>query len=312
MTLTDDLESHYGYIISMVAMGQRKLIDVRYQDLNKRQVIDDNMKFVRALLMLIDAQPGSRTDTKHLDGAIESLTAMEQDRDSPVRHLVLGYCYLDKLLRLSDGYDFDPSLLENAHRNLMLAYDLGRDNARIKAAALMDLALLHQRVQNHGLAAQFFSKRKALGFVSDEDAARFAWVYGRSLFYANQPDKAAAELGASMKIAPAKNQVAYAERRAFYLVSAGGYGEAVEAYNKLFGGHQLQGDLNPRQGVPWLWVQPFQTQTRRGSEGCLQPVPRARGALKGHRKGRRSCRGFSTRPDQARCLWTTFANGDGR
>lgn len=244
LSLTDDLESHFGYIVSLVANNQRQLLDVRYQNLKQRQFIDDNMKFVQALLLLIDAHSEERRDTKALNGAIENLTSMEQDRDSPVRYLLLGYCYLDKLLRTSDGYDFDAALLENAHRSLMLAYDLGRDNARIRAAALMDLGLLHQRVQNYALAAQFFSKRKELGFVSNEDGARFGWFYARSLFYANQPDKAVAEIEDAMRIAPAKYQVPFTERRAFYLHAARSYAEAADAYRKLFASHQISGDLN--------------------------------------------------------------------
>ena len=73
LSLTDDLESHFGYIVSLVANNQRQLLDVRYQNLKQRQFIDDNMKFVQALLLLIDSHSGSRGDTKALDGAIENL-----------------------------------------------------------------------------------------------------------------------------------------------------------------------------------------------------------------------------------------------
>jgi hypothetical protein len=154
----------------------------------------------------------------------------------------LGACYLDKLQRLSQGYDFDRETFEAAHRNLMLAYDLGRDNARIKASALMDLGLLHQRVQNHGLAAKFFAKRKDLGFISDEDSARFAWFYGQSLFYSNQPDKAADELGRVVN--PKNYSGPLLDRWAFYLQAAGKYESATQAYQKLFQSGFLKGDLN--------------------------------------------------------------------
>ncbi|MGK5083389.1 hypothetical protein WDW37_08780 [Bdellovibrionota bacterium FG-1] len=239
LSLTDDLESHEGYIRTMILKNQRAVIDERYANLKQRQFVDDNFKFVEALLILMDARPSGRLDVKHLDQAIEKLDAMVQDRDSPIRYLLLGYCYLDKLLRLGSGYDFDHTLFEGAHRNLMLAYDLGRDNDRVKAAALMDLGLLHQRVQNHGLAAKFFAKRKVLGFTSPDERTRFSWFYSRSLFFSNQSEQAALELGEL-----GNSSVVFQERRAFYLQSAGKFDRAIALYGDLLKTNQLTGDLN--------------------------------------------------------------------
>ena len=244
LSLTDDLESHYGYIKSMVLRGQRKTLDDRYQNLKNREFIADNIKFVEALLILLDATPDAR-ETKHLDQAIERLASMENDTDAPVRYLLLGYCYLDKLMRLADGYTFERNLFDNAHKNLMLAYDIGRGNARIQAAALMDLGLLHQRVQNHGLAVKFFTKRKTLGFLGDEEAVRFAWVFSRSLFYSNQPELAEKELGSALDLK--QTQVAdtpLLERRAFYLQASRNFAEAVKIYQKLLRTDAVKGDLN--------------------------------------------------------------------
>jgi hypothetical protein len=246
LSLTDDLESHYGYIRSMVLQNQRKTVDVRYANLVKREFINDNMKFVRAFLILLDAAPSDRKDVRYLDEALSQLEAMEQDRDSPVRYLMMAYCYLEKLSRTADGYDFSTPLFESAHRNLMLAYDVGRDNVRVRAAALMNLGLLHQRAQNHGLATKFFATRKPLGFVSDEDEARFHWFYARSLFYTHQPDLAAAEitLAQSLKSFPKAYIYPFEERRAFYLQAAQKCGPAAEAYAKLLASNHITGDLN--------------------------------------------------------------------
>ena len=244
LIMTDDLESHYGYIRSMLLFNQRNKIDAAYQDLQKRNLIDDNMKYVRALLRIVDANPSSR-GVGHLDDAIEQLKSMQQDRDSAIRYLLLGYCYLDKLMRTSDGYDFDRSLFEGAHRSLMLAYDIGRDNDRVEAAALMNLGILHQRVQNHGLAVKFFSKRKPLGFVSGDEAARFAWYFSRSLFYNFQADRAAQELvELTPDQIPAEYVIPIRERSAFYLQNAGDFEKSAQLYEKLLRENSLKGDLN--------------------------------------------------------------------
>ena len=202
LSLTDDLESHAGYLRAMVQQGQRATIDQRYRNLLKNHQVEDNYLFVLALLRLIDSEPQAGKDptmVSHLDYAIEQLQKMQSDRDSPVRYLLLGYCYLDKLLRTSYGFDFDEELFLSAHRNLMLAYDLGRENERIQASALMDLGILHQRVQNYGLSARFFELRRKLGsgasggspgsFVSQDELVGFEWLYANALFYIHQPVK---------------------------------------------------------------------------------------------------------------------------
>lgn len=247
LSLTDDLESHSGYIRMMVERGARKTIDERYKNLTERQFVGDNIKFVEALLGLIDAAPEAAKDpssVKHLDQAIAKLEAMEQDRDSPVRYLLLGYCYLAKLLRTSSGYEVDPSFFQSAHRDLMLAYDLGRDNARIKAAALMDLGILHQRAQNHGLAAKFFALREPLGFSSSVEAGSFAWLYARSLYYTHEADKAAEELAHSPGDVPQEFVGPLLEHEAFYRTAARQYGQASELYAKLLESGYIQGDAN--------------------------------------------------------------------
>jgi hypothetical protein len=244
LTLTDDLESHYGYIRSMVLHNERKTIDVRYKDLQKRQFVNDNMKFVNALLLLIDAGPSEGKDASLFNKALEMLDSMQQDRDSPVRYLMLGYCYLEKLFITGDGYDFDGKGFEEANRDLMLAYDTGRENDRIEASALLNLGLLHQRVQNHGLAVRFFARRAKFGFTSNDESVRFGWFYARSLFYSHQYDQAALELTKALKIAPTAYAIPLKEHRAFYLQVAENFSESAEAYKDLLESHAIVGDLN--------------------------------------------------------------------
>lgn len=235
LTLTDDLESHFGYIQSKVSNNQRDLLNSRYQNLKDHQQIEDHLKFVEALLILIDARPESPQSVDELNRALEKLLTMKEDRDSPVRYLLMGYCSLEKLFRLSSGFEFEQELFENAHRNLMLALDQGWDNTRIQASALMNLGLLHQRVQNHGLAVKFFTRRKALGFTTEEESAQFAWFYGRSLFFNHQADPASEEVrqALSSKNLPARYKIPLQERQGFYLTSAGKFSEAAQIYNQV-------------------------------------------------------------------------------
>jgi cellulose synthase operon protein C len=248
LSMTDDLESHFGYLISMVKWGQRATIDLRYQNLRERHVVEDSMKYVEAILRLIDKTDAQgRVDGDSLEFALQKLGGMENDRDSPVRYLLLGYCNLQKLTKSADSYDFDRDLFEQAHRSFMLAYDIGRDNDRVRASSLMNLGLLHQRVQNHSLAVQFFAKRKQLGFVASEDRADFAWFYARSLFYAHQPDKAAEELGEALNLSsslPGSYLIPLTERRAFYLQQSESFAETAKLYHSLLEKNQIAGDLN--------------------------------------------------------------------
>lgn len=244
LSLTDDLESHAGYIRTMIAKGQRKTLDDRYLNLQKRQFVEDNMKFVEALLVLMDNESEARKNpalVRHLDEAIEKLEAMIQDRDSATRYLLLGYCYMEKMLRTASGLDFDSDLFQKAHRSLMLSYDLGRDNNRIRASALMNLGILHQRVQNPGLSAKFLALRKSLGFSSQEERARIEALYARSLARSHQSERAAIELAS---LAEPLRSAPLLEREAFYSMTAGRYAKANELYSRLLKTNAVSGDEN--------------------------------------------------------------------
>jgi hypothetical protein len=243
--LTDDLEAHNGYIETMMRENKRKGIDVNYTYLQTHGYVVDSLKYAQAMLLLIDGEAEMKKDptaVQTLGKAIEKLESMEQDRESSVRYLLLGYCYMEKLLRLASGYDLDANLFQNARRNLMLAYDQGRDNTRVKASALMNLAILNQRAQNHGLAVKFFSLRKPLGFENDPDGRnRFSYLYAKSLFEGHLPDRAATELA---ELPQESLSAPILEHEAFYFMNAGKFKRAAEIYSRLFTERQIEGDLN--------------------------------------------------------------------
>jgi len=240
VSITDDLEAHYGYINTRVRMNQRQVIDERYKSLVSQQLVEDNMKFVAAVLTLADHQKEQK-DVKFLDEAIASLNSMVTDRDTAMRNLVLGYCYLEKLLRTADGYEIDGGLFQEAHRSLMLAYDLGRDNRRIRASALMDLGVLHSRAQNYGVASRFFELRKNLGFNAEDERARFAWLASRAYRYTRQFDRAAKELS---EVPGPVRRPPIDERQAFALTFGGRYDDAESVYHKLYSGGAITGGRN--------------------------------------------------------------------
>lgn len=237
VSLTDNLEAHYGFISMLNGMGQRKVIDDRYAALLKQNLVGDNMKFVDAVLILIDAKSKSEVNPREVDYlnlAILKLQSMTQDRNAAMRYLVLGSCYLEKFLRTANGVDFDSHLLDLANQNLLLAEDLGHANVRIRASALIDLGILHQRAQNHALASRYFSLRKKLEFVDREEQMRFSWLYARSLMLSHQSELAATELSSI----PASAQLTgwttpVVERMAFDWMDAGNVKKSAELYLPL-------------------------------------------------------------------------------
>lgn len=230
IVLTDDLEAHVGYIQSRLKRNLRAELTEDYQQLTKRGFVGENIKFVDAYLSIIDAESKSGSDAGVLDQAILKLESMTEGRDAPVRHLLLGWCRLEKVLRTTDGLAIDGRLFQAAHRDLMLAYDLGRENPRIRASALMDLAILHQRAQNHGTAVRYFGLRKTYGFLNEKDRASFEYLYAASLAYARRTEKAADEL---KTVAPEMRSLPIEEREAFHLAMSGRHKEAIAIYTRI-------------------------------------------------------------------------------
>lgn len=239
LSLTDDLESHSGYILSMLERKKRADVTKDYEGMKKRNMIDDNLKFVEAFLILVDQDPAKASDSTYLDLALSKLDGMTQDRNSAVRYLLIGYCTLEKLLRESNGYDFPRDLYEKSYRALLLAHELSSDQVRVRASALSNLGALQMRVQNFGLATKFLLKRRDLGFVSPSEEISVRWSLARSLFFGDRPKEAAEEIRQAIKaqLSEAKPEALpgaiLQERLAFYLQAASDWKEANDAYLSL-------------------------------------------------------------------------------
>ncbi|MCB9025053.1 MAG: hypothetical protein H6625_01940 [Bdellovibrionaceae bacterium] len=185
LSLTDDLESHYSYILSMKNSGKSDLLKKQYDNLVKREFLDENIHYVNSIIELtsLNAEKDLSTQSQLYNKILENLLKMKESYSSPVYQLLLGYVYLKQTELSINRFSFNQELAKLSHKHLMLAYDLGRDNLRIKASALSDLAYLHYHTRNWGLSRRFFELREPLGFVNNEQEFAHYWFYSRVSFY---------------------------------------------------------------------------------------------------------------------------------
>ena len=237
LSLTDDLESHYGYVVTMNKSGKGDLLGTRYDNLVKREFINENIHYVNAVRELttkVYKEGHLSEQKKSYQKMIEELNPMSGAYTSPVYHLLLGYLHL-KLTELSvDRFAVDQKSSHLSHKHLMLAYDLGRFNVRIKASALSNLAFLHFHSQNWGLARRFFELRKPLGFIDAQQEWAHLWFQGKVLYNLGDYLEAIA-LSARMLNLPVSNEELKAmvqQRMAFYQLGQGLFIEAEQNFAK--------------------------------------------------------------------------------
>ncbi|MCB0342211.1 MAG: hypothetical protein KDD59_08195 [Bdellovibrionales bacterium] len=235
LRLTDDLEAHFGYIQSLLKLKKRQEIDKQYDNLKKRSFIGDNITYVETLLELLDGEERGTLESKDVRRAVDGLNGLTVENFSPVLHLTIGALYVWLLDSESKGLNFSQEDLDKAHKHLMLAFDLGRNNQRLRASALIDLGLLHQRVRNYSLSARFFADRKKFGFTSDEERLAFSWLYSRTLYLSNNASGAAAELAELLSTQPKAEGDGYLfERLAFYQQASEQCKQSIANYDKAF------------------------------------------------------------------------------
>lgn len=246
LSLTDDLESHYSYIKVMLDRKKKEEMQRQYENLEKRKFLEENIAFVEALLLVMQDRESSSEKTSFLEEAVEKLQSMSGGYDSAVHALLLGYCQFEILERTSKGLEYNIELMQDAHRHLMLAYDLGRDNDRILSSSLMNLGLLHLRIQSYRFAVQFLEKRGRLPFIDSSDRRSFLFVLARAYYFNNQALKASEtlqEVVENNKISE-KERVIFSERQAFYLMVAGHDREASQKYRWVLERKKLLSPLN--------------------------------------------------------------------
>jgi len=239
LSLTDDLESHSGYFNSMKEINQSKNMIERLNYLENHGAIPDGAQWLNILLLLDESNQSHYF--KNLDLALTTISEMRVDLNDPLKYLITGYIYLEKIKLSQIGVEMNAELLKHAHQNLILASDLARENPRVQAAALTNLGLLHLWSQNYGQSVKFWELRKNLGFDdTDKNTEKnsekyseyqsFLWFYSQSLYLNNQ-NKAAVE---AIQLIP-KNQLTpeIIERTAFYSSLTENWSKALEYYQKL-------------------------------------------------------------------------------
>ncbi len=234
MVLTDDLESHAGFIKTKLLNGQQKELQKDYEEFKRRQITSENMPFVEAMVQLLTSPD---VQVKNLDEAIEKLETMKNQTQG-IYYLVLGYCYLEKLAQSAGAAgDLDLKVSNEAHRNLSLAFDLSRDNQRVRASSLDSLAVLHTWLQNWGLAARFLDLRKSINDTDIPEGLALRWMKARALYHINDFKTATFHLeeGLSKPFSAAGvERLAFLERRAFYELNSQKYQTAAASYDEFW------------------------------------------------------------------------------
>jgi len=231
LSLTDDLESHSGYMNTMSQIDQKMNLLERMEYLENHGSIPDGAPWLKIFLLLDEKDPEQYA--KNLDLALKDLSRLRSDLNDPLKYLLIGYIYLEKIQYSQKGVEIDVQLLKDAHQNLILASDLARENPRIRAAALTNLGLLHLWNQNYGQSIKFWELRKNLGFEGEDqntDYKSFLWFYSQTLFLNNQ-NKAAVEV--LQLIPPHQISPEVIERIAFYHSRAENWSTSLENYQKL-------------------------------------------------------------------------------
>ncbi len=231
---TDDLESHYSYVVSMVKDGQRKKLDERYAFLQKRNFTKENYEFVKALLLILDTQ-GSKKSADALEDAYAYLDGMDANLNSSIRHLLMGWIKYQMVLASQSEDGFNEEYFSRSHKHLMLSLDLAQDNERIRSSALNNLGLLHFEAQNFGLSVEYFKKREAYSFESNDEEVAYNYFFARSLYYNLDAKKAYARLMALIdsKKVQGRELAIFFERAGFYAYQAGQFSNSANAYENF-------------------------------------------------------------------------------
>lgn len=236
---TDDLESHFGYIKSSFFNNKGQDLNKTYESMYQRKVINESIHYVNSILELsqflseinnksINIERKKVEQVKLFEDVLKKLKDASTFFQTPVYQLLLGFSYL-KLTELSiDRYEFSQEMSSLAHKHLMLAYDLGRYNKRVRASALSNLSFLHLHISNWGMAKRFFEMREKLGFVDNDQMFSHYWFYAKASYYLSDYEVAISSIQRLLKnVKNFKDRDAVLlQKLAFYQLSNGDYKSA--------------------------------------------------------------------------------------
>ncbi|MBF0360152.1 MAG: hypothetical protein HQK49_04035 [Oligoflexia bacterium] len=252
LTLTDDLESHYGHVSMLWELrgeeNASKELDERYQNLLKREFIKENYTYVSSLINTLKLQKSDqkKDDSNYLK-IINELENFPSNQNSPMRYLLIGYCYSQLLRNNHNQQKISSNLfanyLQQAHRNLMLSFDLAQDNFRVRSSALSNLGLIHYLAHNYSLSAKFFNLRDKFPFptiegTKQEEKIAFLWFYSKSLFYANNYSESKLQIEKAIALEKTLNlpiswKLPLLERKAFLSLYTNDFDGAISQYQNI-------------------------------------------------------------------------------
>lgn len=241
--LADDLEAHFGYIKSMNVSDKASLALKRYEGFERRNVIGESRFYAKALFALSQIHKEMGITSGHMAVNIQKRREIYQKAQSylelmpdsyaqPIYHLLVGFLKLQLLTLDKTWKHLSESDMSSAHKHLMLAYDLGRYNDRIKASALSNLASLHVLVENWGMVRGFIYLRNRLPYETFEQRIAQALTLARSHFYLKDYKAAIEVLGELErdKKLPAQFLPVILQRSGFYYLADQQWNEAKRQF----------------------------------------------------------------------------------
>jgi hypothetical protein len=230
--VTDDLESHYQYVLFSNTEALWAELTTAYKAMLKKNLIaaESNAFMGTIKKILMSGKTPADADLAEAVTATELID--DQHVGIGVKYLFLGYLYHSQFLRSQKGFEFDRELSEKAHRSYLFAIDGAWNNERIQAAAYQNLGLLHMALRNESLAADFLRKRHTLGFMTDTARIETYWIEASALFRSYRASEALAVIEQAIALKP-ENLDAFTERQALYAWNAGDYKKAAGIYEVL-------------------------------------------------------------------------------
>lgn len=198
VTITDNLEAHWGYLTQMVAAGRENLIERNIAELKKRNFINETETLVRLY-----------ADLARLKGALPEKSAdwlskveKAEPRPDAFASFLRGSVRLQRILEMPDmKEDERRTELEKTRLELILALDGARLNERLKAQALMNLGIMGSKAKNWGPAQRWWQERLEMPFA-DEESRNLALYYRAQALIGLQDFHQASEILDDLKIAP--------------------------------------------------------------------------------------------------------------
>ncbi len=229
---TDDLESHYQYVLMNSSKEAWTELLKTYETMVKDGLIEaDSLTFVKAIHSTINSgKAPSKSELSKAASEVEKLS--DNMVGVGAKYQFLGYLYHQQFQATVKGFEFDEDLAQKAHGSYLYAIDAAFNNERIQAAALQNLGLLHMARRNYAMAAEYFQKRHTFAYEDTSHQEAINWFAAKALYQSYRPAEAVAMVEEALALQIA-NRNAFLERQAFYAWNAGQYQKSAKLYESI-------------------------------------------------------------------------------